>query len=672
MPFVLESTALGPNSRAPRAEPRRRRSVLVAALAVLTSGPFVAHSWALATTGHQTGAAPERPVGPPSPAQPGIPAQRGGPGQAAPARGDRALDLAARDRRTGFDATSAQAARLELQGLRPADPRRPLALLTLGAAKAIAERGTLLSAAAEGPTPDRVAALLGLGELGSGIADGLELLERLATAETGQVQSACLVALARSNEPLARAVLSRFASGEGDLAEQAKEVMAHAIEPGATPPPLLWRHLYDLRWEAARRFGTVDGRPWRLVRIDELAQDKAFLESLVLWCAPNLTGGTADDLLLELVLRPGRSLLCIDAAVRALPDEMERMIDADVWRPANRSEWLRVVDSIVAREDWARFPNTLLQAAVIREARPLVAGFMHSAGGPFEEALLEALASDDPRDRANAAYSIGAAGISDYTTILRGLAEDPEPWVAASALASRVRLGEAAALREVEALFATPPERRTTRLSAFLFEHFDRAAPDADVLGLLERLAPTLAEADRINADAILAFNGRRADRAALRVVLPTIDPTTIEAYRIVRALGFRPSVEDLEALARVFPFDNAPIANLHTARALVEGRHRVVDQLLASAVWTLDWNVATLAAGIVYETRGGATLRQWVVRPPATAREEDIRRVGFALGAWGGPKEVDALRAALGTTRGAEEVALQGAVFGTLGARTR
>jgi hypothetical protein len=139
-----------------------------------------------------------------------------------------------------------------------------------------------------------------------------------------------------------------------------------------------------------------------------------------------------------------------------------------------------------------------------------------------------------------------------------------------------------------------------------------------------------------------------------------------------VRALGTRPTLEDLEALARVFPFDSSPIANLSAAQALVMGRHRVVDPLLHAAVWTLDWNVATLAAGLVFETRGAQTLRQWIVRPPAEARDEDIRRVGFALGSWGGPREVDTLRAELGTASGAEVAALQGALLGAFSAMTR
>lgn len=601
-------------------------------------------------------------VGPPTGVPP--PSQQGGGGQA--------REMAARDLRTGFDNASAQAARIELQGLRPGDPRRAVAFVTLGAARAISERAMLITAASEGLVDERVAALLALGELGPGIGDGLSLLERFASAETGQLQAACLVALARCQEPSARVSLARLAGSEGVVAAQAKAVMAHAIDPNTTNPPALWRTLYELRWAAARRFGTVDGRPWRLVRSDELAADLKFLEGLIYLCTPELKNSAARDQLLELLMTPGAAVARIDAMVRMMPLELERLIDSGVWRPGTRFEWIRLVDAIVLREDWRRFPSSLALAAVTPEVRPMVAGLLHRVGGPFEEALLEAFGSDDFRARANAAYAAGAASLNDYSTTLRDLAHDPEPWVRANALVARVRMGEAAAIKEVEALLATPPERRPDRMTAFVFELFERAAPDSDILELLERLEPSLAELDRLHANAILILNGRRADTQRLREALPTLDGTSPETFRVIRALGSVPTAEALDALAASFPFDDSNIANLFAAAALVNGRHRAVDPLLAAAIWNLDLNLSTLAAGLVYETRGGQMLRQWVVRPPATAREEDLRRVGYVLGEWGGPREVDALRADLGTASGGEEAALQGALLGMLSARTR
>ncbi len=646
------------------------------ALGALVHG-LLAPAWASAATapplaGFQRGGAQEAPQRRPGVVPEVAPATAVGAGRADVAPRGGALDPVARDRRTGFDTGSAQAARLDLGTFRPGDPRRAVALVTLGAAGAVFERQALMTAAAEGVLEDRVAALLALGELGPGLGDGLGVLERFAVAESGQLQAACLVALARANAPAARAVLARLASGEGVLATLARDVMAHAIDPAASPPPAQWQQLYALRWEGARRYGTVDGRPWRIVRVDELALDNAFLEQLVLLCAPDLSSAAARDLLLELVLSRSRALGRIDAAVQLFPAELEQLVDSGVWRPANRAEWLRLVEEIVRREDWRRFPTTLGQAAVLQDARPLVAGFMQRAGGPFEEALLDAFDSDDARDRANAAYSVGAAGLVDHTATLRELSRDPEPWVAASALAARVRMGESAAVRELEEFFAEAEARRPARMTGYLCEYLERALPDEDVLQVLERISPTLEGADRLNVEALLVLGARTADTRYLRESLASLDPNTPETFRVIRALGHQPKPEDLEALAGAFPFDGSGIANLHAARALVLGRHRSVDPLLAGAVWRLDLELALLAAGTVYETRGAQLLRQWVARPPAFATDEDLRRVGFALGEWGGPREVEALRADLGTASGAEEPALQGALLGMLSARTR
>jgi len=582
------------------------------------------------------------------------------------------VHLVVRDRRVAFDAASAQSARLQLESLRPGDPRRAVALVTVGAAHAYGERPALVAAAIEGATEDRTAAILGLGELGEGIGDALGLLERLALAESGELQAACLVALARVNQPASRAMLARLAEGAGLVAAQAREVLAHAVDPDGTLPPLLWRQLYHLRWEAGRLYGTVDGRPWRLVRVDELAKDQKFLEGFVLLCSGRLAHGAARDHMLEVLMASGGPAARIDAAVQLMPEIVERLVDSGVWRPSNRAEWMRLVQAIANGGEWRRFPATLAAAAVVPEVRPTVAGLLNRVGSPYEDTLSEAFRSDIARDRANAAFAVGCSAQIDFLPVLRDLTRDPEPWVQANAIIARLRMGDASATPEAEALITAPLELRQVALVSYLFEVFERAAPDRSVVTFLESILPGLRGEDRVNCAAILVLYGRSSDTAVLREALPQMDPGSLDTFRVLRALGRQPTPADLEALALAFPFDGSNIANLYAAAALVRGHHRAVDGLMAAAVWDLDADLAFLAAGVVAETRGTQVLRHWVVRPPQRARAADLRRVGFALGEWGGPKEVDALLRDLGTSTGADEPAYQGATLGMLGDRTR
>jgi sugar phosphate isomerase/epimerase len=64
-----------------------------------------------------------------------------------------------------------------------------------------------------------------------------------------------------------------------------------------------------------------------------------------------------------------------------------------------------------------------------------------------------------------------------------------------------------------------------------------------------------------------------------------------------------------------------------------------------------------------------GRTLASWIFKPPPTARSEDIRRLGFALGTWGGLTAFDALQETIGSRP--DDPALQGALLGALLART-
>jgi hypothetical protein len=73
-----------------------------------------------------------------------------------------------------------------------------------------------------------------------------------------------------------------------------------------------------------------------------------------------------------------------------------------------------------------------------------------------------------------------------------------------------------------------------------------------------------------------------------------------------------------------------------------------------------------------VRATYGQRTLISWAANPPVEATEQDVRRLGYAIGEWGGLPAVEALRKRLNSTAGADLPALQGAILGALAARTR
>jgi hypothetical protein len=75
------------------------------------------------------------------------------------------------------------------------------------------------------------------------------------------------------------------------------------------------------------------------------------------------------------------------------------------------------------------------------------------------------------------------------------------------------------------------------------------------------------------------------------------------------------------------------------------------------------------LAAGLFAETLGVRALREELERAPPAASSKDLRRVGFALGEWGGMSAVQELARTL--RNNAADPALQGAVLGALASRT-
>lgn len=161
------------------------------------------------------------------------------------------------------------------------------------------------------------------------------------------------------------------------------------------------------------------------------------------------------------------------------------------------------------------------------------------------------------------------------------------------------------------------------------------------------------------------------ATGAGLRAAYGEVDRGSSTAGRLLRGIAHLPGAEDLEFLAREFPLDGNHEGNVFLAHTLIKNGHAKVEPILQAAVWDGPWHRSVLAAALVVEYRGVDLLMQWAAKPPASARSTDLRRVGFAIGEWGGLEAIDVLRGLLGSAAGAERPALQGALLGALTTRT-
>jgi hypothetical protein len=171
-----------------------------------------------------------------------------------------------------------------------------------------------------------------------------------------------------------------------------------------------------------------------------------------------------------------------------------------------------------------------------------------------------------------------------------------------------------------------------------------------------------------------LAREGMREARAWCReALLAEPPPTPAEARELVAALRSGLSSEDTAVLRALFPREDTPenlALNIDLALALCELGDAAVNPLLGSALWRGNFEVSLLSGALLAQTSGMHALRDEASNPPASARSTDLRRVGFALGTWGGLPEVEALAQLLRYNSGAP--ALQGVLLGFLSLRTQ
>lgn len=572
----------------------------------------------------------------------------------------------ARDSRLSFSPGSAAEARDALGGTSTFLPSPLLAAhayLALGSGGDVRDRPVLQKAALEGSTAERQAALLGLAELRPASVD---FIAARGEAEEADVAAVAAVALARTGGDAARAVLDRWSDAGGPRAEAARGAMAFvAGVASASPGPAVETYL-DLRWGAARSFGFVAGTRWKILLERELARHDGFLDRVILGASVHLREAPRRDHLLELLLKGGTPAR-LQGITEGMPEALAKVMDAGLWRPADAAEWDAVLD-VYARRGVEPNDMPVLKIAAEDPELRVRAGLLLVGAGTKEafEFVHAELFNADPARRLAVAQALGGLDDPERIPDLTRLRRDPDPRVRAAALVSLVRRRDQPSVDTMHKLLEAGDSGARSQALSMLAA----ASDDSIVQGLMEDalLLKDLTPEERVLCQVSLSLQGRLQARGALRTMLDSPGLGLGLQELLVRALGKSPDQDDLRRLRVLFPVEDTFELNVSLAEALVANRDPGALNILREALWRGPWNRSVLAAGLLARHGGIQALHDELASPPAAATEEDLRRVGFALGEWGGLSEVDVLA----RRRRSGDPALQGAFLGALATRTQ
>jgi len=647
-------------------------------------------------------------------------------------------DLIARDERVSFGPGTRATALAEFDRWAPTDAGRAAALMALGCARVSTERSRLESFASEGALELRQAAILALGELRAG---DVTLLVELANKRAA-VADFALFALVRNGGVNALEAVESIAKQSAHANQAAsQDALGFRLNPPVDSPTA--RAYFELRFEAARRFGLIDDQAWETLLVDDLSRSNKFLSRVIYRAAAGLNRPGIKDHYLELSSDAGVPER-LRGVVRAMPTELSLLVEQDLFRPADAREWATLLSEIDLRGLEGMTEPILRRAWLEPGSRASAAALLGRARAPGSLDLLRlGLRDPDPNIRARMATSLASAPSADALPILAGVEHDEDERVRAAAVVAEFRLGSDTAartlresldidetirilgeIREAEAKpnagagraaggrgaaakaggrgagraggaggdksdgksgddgesdganraarkerIAKANERLTplSPLAQGFVEALLPASSDRRVRELLSVARHRVPDGLRLRVDSELALYGDARSRAALREALLERSPRGPTGVRAVYALGRGAGLADLEVLRELFPIGDDVDVDAELACALIEFRDAEVLPILRAALWSDPWNRSVLAGALLISHGGVEALRAELARPPAGVSERDLRRVGFALGEWGGASEVDRL----GGRVGAADPALQGALLGALAART-
>ena len=566
--------------------------------------------------------------------------------------------LIARDYRLAFPARIGEEAVAFLGNSSASEQDRAAALVAIGSSKILGEQAMLEGIVLQGTTQLKRAAVIALGELGG--EKSSFLIGLLDDPELGDL---ALVALLRGGSEIGRAeVLKRFRDNGAD--SDLLDLVNFVDEPrDYVEVPDSVQAVFQLRFEAARLFGLVDGQRWSVIVQKALMADDRLLDFVVFLAAADVPSAPVKDALLNRLLEAG-DLPAVMAAARCMPDEVRSLMLSELWLPDSDSEWRAVLEETELRG------TTLLDIpllTLIAEQPSLMTWALRlraELGDESAQGLLrDGLSDADKAVRTNAARGLGGTANKAWIKELVRMSDDPAPSVVAASLIGRVRLGDGSAISDLKELLANP-EQTMERSSAIIA--LCLTAKDNIVVPFLESALSNSIGPEKLTVEVALRMRGDLSIGEGLREILGDeigLDGRTF----LVKALARNSAREDLSLFEKLFPSERFITVNFDMAVALARGGAPEGIEILRKALWQGPKDRSVLAAAGLIRHGGLQAITAELESASIGTTAAALRRVGYAVGVFGGLDELEKLR----RRRGAFDAALQGAYLGALASRT-
>jgi hypothetical protein len=476
-------------------------------------------------------------------------------------------------------------------------------------------------------------------------------------------------ALVLSGDPEAQKMVLRMqfpGTPLGDVIDAARAFVRDRETAPASDPLAQW---LELRWQAAMRFGRVGGEPWRARRLRELEADDAWLCDLIVPLGARVDRPWTRDHLLEALLeRPGVATYA--AAVEVIGVPLVELVESGLWTPESAASWHLLLDAVEASQRTAGFGPILARAALgdMDESVRRRAACVSFAAGLVDRSdavVRDLLESDRMEDRRQGLRAVADSSVVDSLEVFEPyLEEGTDPELQAIALVATLLRSPSKAADAIRSGLETDPVLRVPLVEELVRR--SEASTTLSPLIVASKVSELPAEL-MVDVHAALARHDVAAAAKPLRSALARgVDGPV--AARALLALGGVNQIAVQEASVGALLYGRDPSLTLAAARILVDARHPIGISLLRRALWVRDIPASQLAAGYLIAQEGLSALEREADSPPRWAREEDLRRLGLALGEWGGYGLVQRLA----RSRNVRDPVLQGAYLGALASRTR